>query len=411
MTFKSSKSKYFKEVLLVNVFIITLFISSITNYSFSSFILKVISTAILWSIIIADSRISKFDFKEYFSAKHFKRLLLILCLFIIIPSISLAYSQNFSFGLLKLLSLTISTIPTILAFLYILLTFSKTRYQIFLISIIIITFLTVGFILIIQPFSYHDMNIKDLLNWSHVIYGRFIGCVYIIILFFLLNQKNKKLILLTSFCLSIIVIGVYISGLRSMILGVIIFTPLIVLTTILQKKINLTNFTGLLISIIISLLIISIFSPGNKTLTERLENLRDTEELRFNLDGPIHTRYHFYKISLEILKERPILGVGFGGFRNYKNDALTNTRKYPHNIFLEFAVELGIPGLLLLLLLLYIIFSSARKVSLEVFIFFLFALWLAMFSKDIPSQSLLWIGIAFYGIRDFRLLVRPVKSY
>ena len=76
----------------------------------------------------------------------------------------------------------------------------------------------------------------------------------------------------------------------------------------------------------------------------------------------------------------------------------SQTRKYPHNLFLEFAVELGIPGILLCTFLLYIIFSSAKKVSTEVFIFFIFALWLAMFSKDIPTQSLLWIGLAFVGV-------------
>jgi len=30
--------------------------------------------------------------------------------------------------------------------------------------------------------------------------------------------------------------------------------------------------------------------------------------------------------------------------------------------------------------------------------FFLFALWLSMFSKEFSNQSLLWIGLAFYGM-------------
>jgi hypothetical protein len=31
--------------------------------------------------------------------------------------------------------------------------------------------------------------------------------------------------------------------------------------------------------------------------------------------------------------------------------------------------------------------------------FFLFALWLSMLSKDFTNQSLLWIGLAFYGLK------------
>ena len=401
----TTSSKYLKEILLINLFIANVFISSITTYTLNSFIIKTTSTLLLWVVIIIDIKTIKFNFSEHIKSNHFKKLLVILILFILIPLISLTYSTNPSFGLQKLLSLTISTMPTILAFTYLLLTFNKERNHTFIFSIIIISVLSVVFILIIQPFTYNGSTEKSITTWSHVIYGRFISSAYIITLFYLLNLINKKLIPLVSLSLFAIILGVYLSGLRAALIGIIVFTFLILIIYIIQKRIRVINFACLILSVVISFITIYTFSSSNQLLSGRFDNLQDIEGLRFNYDSPIHTRYNSFDVCIKIIKEKPLLGVGFGGFRNCDEDYFTNATKYPHNIFLEFTVELGIPGVLLLLLLFYIIFSSARKVSVEVFIFFLFALWLAMFSKDIPSQSLLWIGIAFYGVKDFRFPV------
>lgn len=394
-----------REILLVNLFIANIFIASITNYSLNSFILKAISTIFLFTVIITDCKITQLDLINHLKTRNFKILLLILSFFILIPFISLSYSTNLTFGFQKLISFSISSIPTILAFFYILLTLNNERYRTFIFSTIIISIISVILILIIEPFSYDGSSIKSLTSWSHVIYGRFISSVFIIILFYLLNLKNKKLIPPASLCLSIIIIGIFLSGLRAALLGVIIFTLLILLIYLFQKRLSALNLSGLLFSIIISLLIINTFPAENKMLSNRFNNLQDIEDFRFNYDSPIHTRYNSYDICIEIIKERPFLGTGFGGFRNYNNDYFTKTIKYPHNIFLEFFVELGIPGVLLLLFLLYLIYSSTKKISVEIFIFFLFALWLAMFSKDIPSQSLLWIGLGFLGLKNSRLSI------
>jgi len=395
---------YLREFLIVNLFVASISISSITNYSLRSFIIKIAASGFLWFMIVIDIKKSKFDYKSFIKSKYFKRLLTILIVFSLLLLTTLSYSFNPIFGAKKLLGFIISTIPTIIAFSYLLKNNNETRYKIFIISITAAAVISVFVILILQPFSYHDMNIKNITSWSHVIYGRFIGAVYLIILFFYLNTKSKTLITYIPLAFAVIIIGVYLSGLRATILGVSILTPLTLLISFLQKKVNIKKITSLIVVIVASLTVIITVVPGNEILTGRLENLQDFEDLRFNSDSPIHTRFHFYKVGIEILKEYPILGVGFGGFRNYKNDVATQTRKYPHNLFLEFAVELGIPGILLCIFLLYLIFSSAKKISTEVFIFFLLALWLAMFSKDIPTQSLLWIGLAFYGFeKDERI--------
>ena len=398
LSIKRFTENYLREVLIVNLFVASISISSITNYSLRSFILKIAASGILWFMIVIDIKKTKFNYKSFVKSRYFKRLLTILIVFSLLLSTTLSYSFNPLFGVQKLIGFIISTIPTIIAFSYLLKTNNDTRYKVFIITITVAAVFSVFVILILQPFSYHDMNIKDFTSWSHVIYGRFIGTVYLIILFYYLNTKSKTLITYIPLAFAVIIIGVYLSGLRAMILGVLILTPITLLISFLQKKVSIKRIAGLVVAIIVSATVIITVMPGNEILTGRLENLQDIEDLQFNSDGPILTRYHFYKVSLEIIREYPILGVGLGGFRNYKNDIATQTRKYPHNLFLEFAVELGIPGILFCAFLLYLIFSSAKKASPEVFIFFLFALWLAMFSKDIATQSLLWIGLAFVGM-------------
>jgi len=409
LSIKRFTENYLREFLIVNLFVASISISSITNYSLRSFIIKIAASSILWFMIVIDIKKTKFNYKSFIKSRYFKRLLTILIVFTLLLLTTLSYSFNPLFGAKKILGFIVSTIPTIIAFSYLLITANDTRYKVFIISLTVAAVFSVLLILILQPFSYHDMNIKNFTSWSHVIYGRFIGTVYLIILFFYLNTKSKTLITYIPFAFAVIIIGVYLSGLRAMILGVSILTPITLLISFLQKKVNIKKIGSIIIAIIVSATVIITISPGNEILTGRLENLRNFEDLRFNSDSPIQTRFHLYKIGFEILKEYPILGVGFGGFRNYKNDLVTQTRKYPHNIFLEFAVELGIPGILFCIFLLYLIFSSAKKESTEVFIFFLFALWLAMFSKDIPTQSLLWIGLAFVGIGKERLRTQDTE--
>jgi hypothetical protein len=184
LSIKRFTENYLREVLIVNLFIASISISSITNYSLRSFIIKLAASGILWFMIVIDIKKSKFNYKSFVKSRYFKRLLTILIVFSLLLLITLSYSFNPLFGTKKLLGFIISTIPTIIALSYLLKTNNESRYKVFIISITAVAVFSVFVILILQPFSYHDMNIKNITNWSHVIYGRFIGTVYLIILFF-----------------------------------------------------------------------------------------------------------------------------------------------------------------------------------------------------------------------------------
>ncbi len=95
---------------------------------------------------------------------------------------------------------------------------------------------------------------------------------------------------------------------------------------------------------------------------EQMQRFQDVGD-----DGSSLQRLAYWKAGLEVIKEKPILGVGYNNWMSYM------TFKYPsgmgpfetvqvsHNIFIQAASELGIPGLLcFLLMILYAFINNVR---------------------------------------------------
>jgi len=134
------------------------------------------------------------------------------------------------------------------------------------------------------------------------------------------------------------------------------------------------------------------------------------EDLGFGDDAAILTRVEAYKLSWQMFIEKPLTGYGFGSFNGYNNIEWTTIQKYPHNIILEILSELGIFGLSLFLLLCYSIIKKILNpqspinnhqpvpMGSTIIILLVFSLWLAMFSKDISTQSFLWLFLVAYSI-------------
>jgi O-antigen ligase len=270
----------------------------------------------------------------------------------------------------------------------------KTRTKVFYLSIITASLLFVVLIVLIKPFDYNGNYIISATKWSHVIYAHFTLITYLILLITLLYNKARNIIYLSTGLLASL-IGIYISGLRAGLLGAILFTIAILIIFIFDKtsiKKNLLYVVGV---IFLAVIICFIYSKTEEVIINRIENLAGYEDMKFKSDETLLTRIDDFRIAWEMFREHPLAGAGFGSFKNYKGNAFSNSQKYPHNIFLELLGETGIIGLLYFLFFLFYIIKTLKKISPYLIIIFLTGFWFALFSKDIPSQSLLFIFISF----------------
>lgn len=126
--------------------------------------------------------------------------------------------------------------------------------------------------------------------------------------------------------------------------------------------------------------------------------------------GSAVERLNFYKIAIAEIPERPILGLGVGGWAVYYHGR--DDREYPHNLFLLVAVEQGLLGIIALLAFLVTTSSALRRIIkatgqhfIVLFALVLFSLTVSMFSGDLDTNRLLWFwcGMTFTFSRLVRL--------
>jgi O-antigen ligase len=197
----------------------------------------------------------------------------------------------------------------------------------------------------------------------------------------------------------------YLTGLRTAISGTILFSFAGVIRQFYRKEITLNHLYGFILMIICVVSLI-VFTPKQFETEIRFENLLQFEELKFSGEASILNRVESYKLSWQMFQERPVFGWGLGSFNGFKNIKWTTIQKYPHNILLELLAETGVVGCLLFLFLCYLIIKKIfrdksmmlnQNLSLRFFLLltFIFSLFMAMFSKDVSSQSFLWLYLIF----------------
>lgn len=390
-------TKLLIEFFLLNAFILEILSVSISSYNLRSFIIKLASLTLLYILIFIHYKVQKPDLSSHLNSSNFKKLLYTLLFLLLIFLLSLTYSENPYYGSLKILNFSIGTIPAVLAFYYLIITFNEVRYKIFFTALFVEIVLLIAAITLMKPFSYDGSTPITLTQWSHVIYGHFTAPVYILFLLALLNTKKKKQIAFFAAGALICFYGTYISGLKSAFYGASLFTAIILIVYLFKKLLSVKSF--LIIASVILLSIILMVLTSDKELIQRF-NIFDPD---FDVVSST-VRLEALKISWDIFDHNPLIGMGFGGFK-ISGTPLAQNVNYPHNIFAEFGVELGITGLLIFTYVLYLIFSSTQRISFNVTIFFCFALWFALFSKDIPSNVILWLGLAYIGVKEKRFSI------
>lgn len=166
--------------------------------------------------------------------------------------------------------------------------------------------------------------------------------------------EHKKKLLLSIAALMIIGLLLIIS--RAAILSVIV--SLMVISYQLNKKI----FKKFAISILLIILIFLLFDPLNQMISTL-----------FRVQSGLSQRDYFWALSYNIIKDNPIWGIGPGSYKflefNYAPVLLntwpgrviidlniaTNGENGSHNIFLKFASDMGIPGIITIFYFMWIL--------------------------------------------------------
>jgi len=251
---------------------------------------------------------------------------------------------------------------------------TESRNKLFFESLIFLSLVFSLVIILFHPFEYNTPYIFGISRWSYVIVGRFLSASVIIILLFDKYHpfQHRKLFYIL---VTVIFLGLYLSGLRAGFIFSLLASLLIFFNYQSSKKKYSYIFSGLILQILF-FAAIDYFLYDFNILNRYLK-------LLYN-----QPRIEALQISWELFKENPFLGVGFGGFAN--SGALGELMKYPHNLIAESFAEFGVLGLIWLIsLFIIMVFNNTREIRFYLFLAFL----LSMTSKDISTNTMLWIGL------------------
>ncbi|WP_333710543.1 O-antigen ligase family protein [Malikia spinosa] len=172
----------------------------------------------------------------------------------------------------------------------------------------------------------------------------------------------------------------------------VIFLILFIFTKTIFKSIvnkNSTIKTGLLISSITALSI-GIYFLG-------LTFLNNNSESRLIQEGTDIGRSNLWDISIKLILENPLFGIGIGTLQQYA------AHQWPHNLFIEAWLTLGFTGFILSVILslsiIKALFSSTNDILYGWILLGFYWLTTAQFSADIPRNSILFffLTISFYA--------------
>jgi O-antigen ligase len=114
--------------------------------------------------------------------------------------------------------------------------------------------------------------------------------------------------------------------------------------------------------VIITGLAIYLFTPAHvkERFTETQQEVA-AGELAEGSSG----RVDIWKGAIEVIRDHPIVGVGFGQLPSAMRETSLGEQRVAHNLYLETMAEMGIPGIALLLTLFWLGLRSARKLQKE----------------------------------------------
>jgi O-antigen ligase len=365
--------------------------SSLSNYSASAFGIKIYCTALL---LITGFFLFKFtpDVKINRNRKILSGSA-IFTFFTAYFGLSILYSLNPWFGLLKWLNFLLSFLPLICGYYILFSTITRERFVRLSLVVLAVLIFSTMVLIFSQPFNYGGTHWLSLTNWSHVVYGRVIGMFLIIML---ILYKTDIVEFKPYLAVVLFVFLFYLNqrtGYRSGLVALALTSPLIILYYLPGKQYR-KKLIIIALSVVLTIPLIYLHSSKSNAPQQRVVSLMHYSYGKMSEDEPLQTRYKLNNLCRQFVQEHPITGIGWGGFRNQALDPDPIILKYPHNIMLEFLVELGITGLFVFMV--FLIWSIRRlwKIHPLMAISYMYPLTIALFSKDIPDQTLFAVFFA-----------------
>ena len=404
-----------KILIVISSLILVFLIFKFPEIGFSIFLLTGIVKGItqnfpidftlLIFILTSFSMLYKLITKQY-KINLSNKYVLFFFYFVAILIISNFYTKSPNSGLLKTIRFSVFNSFLFLGGICIGLT-KKTRirflkilhFMIFIYSLIYVYFLKDMIGMNFKELASYHMRLSLVGNPIGV--GRIfsvLSLISIICIFYEKNKYKKMFYILSTILGLIITISTNSRGpFFALIISILIY--LFFFTKLNMKKI----VYGL---ILISLLFIIIFSLLPESLISRYKLFWNKEvhisEKQASVFSTTKIREHFLNQSINHLKNNPekvILGIGVGGFSYIS--ANREGRLYPHNIFMEIILELGLIGLILFVLPFLFLLNDFlitknkinneenRQIILWIMLIILFFLN-AQVSGDINDNRLLW---------------------
>ena len=317
------------------------------------------------------------EIKIYINQLNNLFYLFFLFWFILVLSTIINDHKNFQSILKSVSYLRFIILPFVIV--YMIAKVDKKKFIIFINFLIIFLIFDIFFQFYFK-FDIFGYNLKDLGNPRQDRIGGFFGDEFVaggylslfgFLSFFLISEtkifKEKKylfFIYLSALLAAIIVTGDRVSII--LIFGIFLFN------LIFNRYVRKYFLVSLLL---FSFLVVVVVQSSNKLSYRYIDNINDIAKINIfkepSIIGFLNTPWiSHYLVSIEMIKEKPILGFGNKGFRKfcpeyYHKEKLSNYKhkcaNHPHNTYFEVAIDTGILGLVIFVIFNLVIFLKVIR--------------------------------------------------
>ena len=192
-----------------------------------------------------------------------------------------------------------------------------------------------------EPFIY-SLNRIDYFGYSIGFYKNNLGLSLafniMLLIYTYIRTKNKKYLLFIPLFMYVILLS---NSRKSLIFPILCIIIFLILNSIKNNKLKTKNLL-LIISVMLLVLLAVNSIPEIKTRFQSALNTFSSDIMAGD-ESAIERRF-YRNTSVELFKEKPILGFGVNGFAQYLNSIDYSHVAYSHNNWLELLSTLGVVG-------------------------------------------------------------------